>query len=194
MQRSSAIIVGVLCVSSVMTRQTAYAQPSAVVPTDARVRVMERSCNCAPRIGRVLSSWGDSALVDLAAIPSASADTTVNIRAFHVSNLEVSRGYHTHALRGMGRGAIIGTALGATLGFALGNSDCSHSKWCYTRSEAAGWLAMPGLVLGTAAGGIAGLSRSRETWVPAAAARRIGMTVAPGPSFRGAAVVGTISY
>jgi hypothetical protein len=193
MKPSLAMIVAVLCVSSVMTSQATHAQPSGVVPSDARVRVMERGCPCAPRIGRVLSSWGDSALVDLASIPSASADTTSNIRAFHISNLQVSRGYETHALRAMGRGGVIGAALGLTLGFALG-SDCSKGGWCYTRTEAAAWLALPGLVLGTAVGGIIGLNQSRETWVPATDARRIGMTISPAPTLRGAAVLGTISY
>ena len=193
MKQSPAIIVTALCLSSVMTRHTAHAQPSGVVPTDARVRVMERSCPCTPRIGRVLSSWGDSALVDLEVLPSTNADTTSNIRAFHLSNLQISRGYHTHALLGMGRGAVIGAALGLASGFALG-SDCSRGGWCFTRTEAAAWLALPGLVVGTAVGGIIGLNLSHETWVPATDARRVGVTLGPKASLRNVSVVGRISY
>ena len=191
MKQSFAIIAAV-CLSNVMSRQAVHAQPSGVVPADARVRVMERSCNCSPRIGRVLSSWGDSALVDLAAIPSANTDTTSSIRAFHISSLQVSRGYETHGLRDMGRGAVIGAALGLTLGFALGKSDCVG--WCFTRSEAAAWLALPGIVLGSAVGGIIGLNPSHETWIPAADTRRVGMSIGPHPTLRGVAVAGTVSY
>ena len=193
MRQTLAMLAIAICMSTVMTPEAAHGQQPGAVAENARVRVIDQSCLCPPRHGRVLTSWGDSALVELEEGALAKSDTAAPIRAFHIANLLVWHGYETHVLRGMKNGAMYGTLAGAAVGFAIGHTSCNPRLFCFTRLEAAGLVALPGLVFGTAIGGFIG-GQARERWLPATAAQRVGMTVTPSAYSRGVTVGGTIAF
>jgi hypothetical protein len=109
-----------------------------------------------------------------------------------VTKLDVSRGEHSHGLKGMALGALAGLAVGAVLEIRA-SSQSEASSGCkdagcalFSGAAAAGaaagnqFLPLAGLLLGGIGGGIVGLAYESERWehVPPRTAGRVSIVPA----------------
>jgi hypothetical protein len=168
---------------SVMLAVGAAAQGGSPLAPGTRVRVTDQDASRAQHIGQVITTKGDSAVVEWEGdmvYSNVRRPTTLPPvrRVVHVSALEISRGFNTSGWRGMGYGAVWGLGIGAVLGYALGAD--------YAPLEGAVAVGSLGLVAGTVIGGFAGSIRRKELWVQAPSWSGAGGSLTPTFSRRGA--------
>jgi len=137
----------------------ANGQNSTPVPSGARVRVKHTESGGKWVQGDVLTMGNDSL-----SLATAGASDTLTLATTSVNQMEVSRGRHSMAGKGLAIGGAIGAGLGLLLSAAAGAEDCSGIG-C-TEVGPGEVLAVTALLAaaGAGIGGLIGSASHSERW------------------------------